>query len=192
MDEYVDYIGLLSAAVLLHREDLIPRLHQLLAGTDFDEADLLIEELLNFCLPGRPIVDQWFWDKPYGMLVEVIDSETSAAKVNAMKKYVKKWYSSMKGQAHLWGKHEKTTPEYSQYVGYWAFCAAAFTYLYDLDDSTYRLGRLRAQRATPVGHTERRGRSGPYREWRDKIVSATFSDRRRQPYIDETSFLSTI
>ncbi|KQV90657.1 hypothetical protein ASD15_00795 [Massilia sp. Root351] len=138
MDEYVDYIGLLSAAVLLHREDLIPRIHALLAGTDFDEADLLVEELLNFYLPDRPMVDQWFWDKPYGILVEVIDSETAAAKVKGMQKYVTKWYSSMKGQAHFWGKHEKITPEYSDYVGYWAFCAAAFTYLYDIDDSGYR------------------------------------------------------
>ncbi|KQW89061.1 hypothetical protein ASC94_21585 [Massilia sp. Root418] len=44
----------------------------------------------------------------------------------------------MKGLAHFWGKHERMKPEYSSYVGYWAFCAAAFTYLYDLDDSTYR------------------------------------------------------
>ena len=138
IDEYVDFLGLLSVSALLHREDLIPRIFALMEGTDYDETDLLIEELLNFYLPDRPAVDQWYWDKPYGMLVEVIDSETPAARAKAMKKYVTKWYPSMKGLAHFWGKHERITPEYSDYVGYWAFCAAAFTYLYDIDDSGYR------------------------------------------------------
>ncbi|KQV90658.1 hypothetical protein ASD15_00800 [Massilia sp. Root351] len=122
----------------LHREDLIPRIHALMKGTDYDGSDLLIEELFNFYLPERPMVDEWFWDKPYGMLVEVIDSESSVARAKAMKKYVTKWYSSVKGLAHFWGKHEKVTSEYSEYVGYWAFCAAAFTYLYDIDDTAYR------------------------------------------------------
>ena len=138
IDEYVDYIGIISVCVLLHRKDLIPRVHALMKGTDYDGSDLLIEELFNFYLPDRPVVDEWFWDKPYGMLVEVIDGESSVARAKAMKNYVTKWYSSMKGLAHFWGKHEKVTPEYSEYVGYWAFCAAAFTYLYDIDDTAYR------------------------------------------------------
>jgi hypothetical protein len=138
IDEYVDYIGIISVAALLHREDLIPRVFALMAGTDYDETDLLIEELLNFYLPDRPVVDGWYWEKPYGMLVDVIDSEAPAAKAEAMKRYVARWYPSMKGRAYFWGKHENATPKYSDYVGYWAFCAAAFTYLYDIDDSAYR------------------------------------------------------
>ncbi|KQV90661.1 hypothetical protein ASD15_00815 [Massilia sp. Root351] len=138
IDEYVDFIGLISACVLLHREDLLPRVYTLVAGGAYDAVDLVVEELLVFYLPDRPPVDEWFWNKPYGLLVDVIDSDTPAAKTQAMKKYVSKWYSSMKGLAHFWGKHEKMKPEYSSYVGYWAFCAAAFTYLYDIDDSAYR------------------------------------------------------
>ena len=46
--------------------------------------------------------------------------------------------ASMKGLAHFWGKHERIKHAYSSYVGYWAFSAAAFTYLYDIDDSGYR------------------------------------------------------
>lgn len=138
IDEYVDFIGLISACVLLHREDLIPRIHALVAGGPYDAADAVVEELLGFYLPDRPKLDEWFWNRPYGSLVDVIDSDTPAAKTQAMKKYVSKWYSSMKGLAHFWGKHEKIKPAYSSYVGYWAFCAAAFTYLYDLDDSAYR------------------------------------------------------
>ncbi|KQW89062.1 hypothetical protein ASC94_21590 [Massilia sp. Root418] len=138
IDEYVDFIGLISACALLHREDLIPRIHALVAGGAYDEVDLVVEELLRFYLPDRPALDEWLWNKPYGLLVEVIISDSAAAKSGAMKKYVSKWYPSMKGLAHFWGKHEKSKPAYSSYVGYWAFCAAAFTYLYDLDDSAYR------------------------------------------------------
>jgi len=138
IDEYVDYLGILSAAILLHKEELIPRICSLLEGTDYDGADLIVEELLKFYLPDRPIGDEWLWDKPYGMLVEVIDSDSPAARAKAMKKYVAKWYPAMKGQAHFWGKHEKIEPDFSPYSGYWAMCAAAFTYLYDIDDNGYR------------------------------------------------------
>jgi hypothetical protein len=100
--------------------------------------DAVVEELLGFYLPDRPAVDEWLWNKPYGLLLDVIDSDTPVAKTQAMKKYVPKWYSSTKGLAHFWDEHERMKPEYSSYVGYWAFCAAAFTYLYDLDDSAYR------------------------------------------------------
>ena len=138
IDEYVDYLGILCAAILLHKEELIPRICSLLEGTDYDGADLIVEELLKFYLPNRPIGDEWLWDKPYGMLVEVIDCDSPAARAKAMKKYVTKWYSAMKGQAHFWGKHEKIEPDFSPYSGYWAMCAAAFTYLYDIDDTGYR------------------------------------------------------
>ncbi|WP_363507600.1 PoNe immunity protein domain-containing protein [Burkholderia sp. LMU1-1-1.1] len=36
------------------------------------------------------------------------------------------------------GQHEKIKPKFTPYDGYWAMCAAAFTYLYDIDDSAYR------------------------------------------------------
>jgi Domain of unknown function (DUF1911) len=138
IDYYVDYLHLLSAAILLHREDLIPRLHAVNEGTDFDGADAVIEELLKFYLPDRPELDDWLWDKPYRGLLDAIDADTPAEMAKDMKKYVKSWYVGMKGKAHFWGAHEKITPEFSPYYGYWAMCAAAFTYLYDIDDSSYR------------------------------------------------------
>jgi len=72
------------------------------------------------------------------LLLEAIDEPDRKAQRQHMKKYVKKWYPAMKGRAHFWGMHEEITPEFSPYVGYWAMCAAAFTYLYDIDDSSYR------------------------------------------------------
>ena len=138
IDEYVNYVNLISAAVLLHREDLIPRIFGLLEGTDYDGADLVIEELLGFYLPDRPFLNELLWGEPYQMLVQAIDSDTPAEQAKAMKKYVSRWYPSMKARAHFWGKHEKITQEFSPYFGYWAMCAGAFTYLYDIDDSLYR------------------------------------------------------
>jgi hypothetical protein len=138
VDEYVDYLGILSVAILLHREDLIIRIHGLLEGTDYDGVDLLIEELLRFYIPDRPELDEWLWDKPYNLLVDAIDSNQQAAREKGMKKYVSKWYPSMKGKAAFWGKHEEIQANFFPYFGYWTFCAAAFTYLYGIDDVTYR------------------------------------------------------
>lgn len=138
IDVYVDYLHLLCMAVLLRREDLIPRIHALIAETAFDETDSVLEDLLAFYLPDRPQPDEVFWDKPYGKLLDAIDSETPEQRALLMKKYVSKWYSSMKGQAHFWGAHEKIAPNFTPYFGYWAMCAGAFSYLYAIDDSEYR------------------------------------------------------
>lgn len=138
IDTYVDYLNLLSAAVLLRREDLIPRIYAFNEGTDFDGCDAVLEELLKFFLPNRPELDEWLWNKPYRKLLDAIDSDTPEEMAREMKLYVKNWYKDMKGVAHFWGKHEKIVPEYTSYLGYWAMCAAAFTYLYNIDDSTYR------------------------------------------------------
>ncbi|MEV4782155.1 PoNe immunity protein domain-containing protein [Burkholderia sp. LMU1-1-1.1] len=138
IDTYVDYLNLLCAAVLLRREDLIPRIHGLNEGTDFDGTDAVLEELLKFYIPDRPQLDDWLWDKPYRKLLDAIDSETPEDMAGEMQLYVKNWYKDMKGVAHFWGKHEKIVPEYTSYLGYWAMCAGAFTYLYDIDDSSYR------------------------------------------------------
>jgi len=138
IDTYVDYLNLLCAAILLRREDLIPRIHALNEDTDFDGVDAVLEELLKFFLPDRPELDEWIWDKPYRKLLDAIDSDTPAEMATAMRVYVRSWYKDMKGTAHFWGKHEHIVPEYTAYLGYWAMCAAAFTYLYDIDDTSYR------------------------------------------------------
>lgn len=138
IDVYVDYLNLLCVAILLRREDLIPRIYALNEGTDFDQIDAVLEELLKFFLPDRPELDEWLWNKPYRKLLDAIDSDTPDEMAKEMKRYVKNWYKEMKGVAHFWGKHEKIKPEYTPYYGYWAMCAGAFTYLYNIDDLSYR------------------------------------------------------
>lgn len=70
--------------------------------------------------------------------MNAIDSDNPEEMAAEMKRYVQAWYASMKGKAHFWGMHEKITPAFTPYYGYWTMCAAAFTYLYDLDDVSYR------------------------------------------------------
>jgi hypothetical protein len=138
IDEYVDYLNLLSACVLLHREDLVPRVHNLIVGTEFDENDAVIEEILKFFLQDRPALDNWTWENPYRLLLDAIDEVDEQTQSKSMGSYVKNWYSGLRRQAHFWGKHEQISDDFSPYSGYWAMCAAAFTYLYEIDDSAYR------------------------------------------------------
>ena len=138
IDEYVDYLNFLSALVLLKRTDLLPRAAGLLAETIVDGQDAIVEDLLKFFIADRPAPDTSYWRKPYQILIDAIDAESKTGAARKMQQYVKKWYPAMKGQASFWEKHKQIVPEFSPYCGYWAMCAAAFTYLYALDDSSYR------------------------------------------------------
>lgn len=138
VDTYVDYLNMVAMAILLRREDLVPRICAFNEGTDFDRIDAVLEEIFKIFLPDRPWLDYLLWKKQYENLLAVIDSDTPAEMAAEMKLYVKKWYANMKGHAHFWGKHEKIKPEFTPYFGYWAMCAGVFTYLYEIDDSSYR------------------------------------------------------
>jgi len=138
IDTYVDYLNMVSVAILLRREDLVGRISAFNEGTDFEKIDAVLEELFKFFLPDRPELDYWLWEKPYRQLLDAIDSDNPAEMAGEMRGYVKSWYPGMKGQAIFWGKHEHITPEFTPYCGYWAMCAAAFCYLYDIDDSSFR------------------------------------------------------
>lgn len=137
IDTYVDFLNLISATILLHREDLLPKIFAWIQGGEFDGVDAVLEELLNFYFSDRPSPDDWYWDEPYQKLLDVIDAEQKDRPA-LMKQYLKCWYPKMKGKAFFWGAHEKIAPEYSPYFGYWAMCAGAFTYLLDIDDASYR------------------------------------------------------
>jgi hypothetical protein len=138
LDDYVDYLNLLSAIILLRRIDLLERAAALLAGTPVDHQDVIVENLLKFFLSDRPSLDQGYWGDPYQLLMDAIEADSKQESAFCMKKFVKKWYPSMKGDASFWGKHEHIKPEFSAYRGYWDMSSAAFSYLLTLDDSSYR------------------------------------------------------
>ena len=94
IDVYVDYVNLLCACVLFHREDLIPRVAELNRETDFDGVDAVIEELFKLYLDERPYADELYWEKPYAILLEAVDSESAAVRREKIEKYLKGWYKS--------------------------------------------------------------------------------------------------
>ncbi|WP_354684319.1 PoNe immunity protein domain-containing protein [Cupriavidus necator] len=136
IDDYVHYVGLLSLAILLHREDLIPRLHGLIAGSAFDKDDALVEELLTRYLRDRPYLDTFYHDEPYEPLLDATAGDTPDEKLADLKTYLKKWYGGMKGTG-WYNAHKGMTDEGGGgYFGYWAWEAGAIAYLHGIDDST--------------------------------------------------------
>jgi hypothetical protein len=138
IDTYIDFLHLVCVVIMLHREELLPVILGWIKGDEYDGVDAVIEELFNYYFPDRPSPDSWIWEQPYEKLLDVVDAPSPSDRPKLMRKYLKNWYSSMKGQAAFWGAHEKIKPDFSPYFGYWAMCAGAFTYLLGIDDSSYR------------------------------------------------------
>ena len=135
IDDYVRLIQLVSLAILLRREDLIPRIHDFVDGSAFDGQDALYEELTKAYVPNRLEIDQWYHDQPYRHLLDVIDDDTPAERLSDLKRYLKAWYPNMKG-CGWYNAHEHMSDEGGGYFGYWAFEAGAVAYLLDIDDSS--------------------------------------------------------
>ncbi|MBB5018636.1 hypothetical protein HNQ59_001927 [Chitinivorax tropicus] len=136
LDDYVRYVGLLSLAILLHREDLIPRLHGLIVGSEYDQDDALVEELLSRYLPGRPYLDTFYHDEPYEPLLDATAGDTAEERLADLKTYLKKWYGGMKGTG-WYNAHKGMTDEgMGGYFGYWAWEAGAIAYLHGINDTT--------------------------------------------------------
>lgn len=136
IDGYVIFVALQSLAILLHRQDLLLRIHALIADSEFDKEDALVEELLIRYLPNRPYLDEWFHDEPYRHLLDATAGDTPEEKLADLKTYLKKWYGGMKG-AGWYDAHKGMTDEgMGGYFGYWAWEAGAIAYLHNIDDST--------------------------------------------------------
>ena len=136
IDDYVRLIQLVSLAILLRREDLIPRIHDFVDGSAFDGQDALYEELTKAFVPNRLEIDQWYHDQPYRHLLDVIDDGTPAERLTDLNHYLEAWYPNMKG-CGWYNAHEHMSDEGGGgYFGYWAFEAGAVAYLLDIDDSS--------------------------------------------------------
>lgn len=136
IDDYVRCLALVSIAILL-RQDLLPRIHGLIAESAFDGQDALYEELTKKFIPDRLEIDQWYHNLPYRYLLDCIDSDTAEERIADMQSYLKSWYKYMKG-CGWYDSHKNQGPEGGGYFGYWAWEAAAVAYLYDLDDTSFR------------------------------------------------------
>ncbi|WP_246827850.1 PoNe immunity protein domain-containing protein [Neisseria sp. HMSC074B07] len=139
VEYYLKTLHLIALCYLLQREDLLPRLLEvILANAEGDlEPDSTIEDFLDYHFKNRPDPDYVQMGKHAILFGEAMRGETKEEQLEELNAYLKDWYRKMVGmndleyQSHL-------DPEQNGYCGYWAFEAAAIAYLDDLDDTELR------------------------------------------------------
>ncbi|OOF80421.1 hypothetical protein BKG92_10510, partial [Rodentibacter ratti] len=134
---YLNTLGYISMCYLLHREDLLERLlNVILANEDVTgKLDGLIEDLFYYHLKDRP-EENWVKYKYAIPFADSINSE-GEEQLALLHQYMKDWYKEMVGLSDIEYNTHLTEEQYG-YYGYWAFEVAAVIYLEDLDDSDFR------------------------------------------------------
>ena len=139
-DYYVEALWLLSLTKLLGFDNEIQRVagFYLLDETN-SGADELFEALLaKLGLPSAE-AEGLIHEDPYQHLLDAIKAEPNDRPAH-MQAFLKDWYKGMK-DCGWWGSHVRrpgTTVLDTGFFGYWAFEAGLVTYLWDIDDSSYR------------------------------------------------------
>ena len=136
---YLKTLHLIALCYLLQREDLLPRLLEvILANAEDDlEPDTTIEDFLDYHFKNRPDPDYVQMGKHAILFGEAMRGETKEEQLEELTAYLKDWYHKMVGMSDL-EYQSHLDPEQNGYCGYWAFEAAAIAYLDDLDDTELR------------------------------------------------------
>ncbi|WP_311971588.1 PoNe immunity protein domain-containing protein [Pseudomonas baltica] len=125
LDQYEEFIQVLSLCILLDQPDLLVRFVGLFDRAEYFGSDALYEDLLTKVVPGRSDVDTWYHSE-YSKLLYAIYADTSDEASRLLEEYCDEWYSSFRQapwhDLHIGGDTQG-------YVGYWAFEAAAVAYL---------------------------------------------------------------
>ena len=136
LDAYAYAMWLLSLAKLLRLDHLVPRVAALfdVDGEDNRGQDALYETLLDkLGIPRRPAAKCYQQLKAHPLLLEATQVDPSK-RAKLVEQFLDKWYPAMK--ACYWhGTHTKVP---QNFFGYWAFEAGLVTYLWDIDDTSYR------------------------------------------------------
>ena len=139
VEHYLKTLHLIALCYLLQREDLLPRLLEvILANAEDDlEPDTTIEDFLDYHFKNRPDSDYVQMGKHAILFGEAMRGETKEEQLEELTAYLKDWYRKMVGMSDL--KYQThLEPEQNGYCGYWAFEVAAIAYLDDLDDAELR------------------------------------------------------
>ena len=138
---FVEAVWLLSLTKLLGFSDAeIERVANLYAADETnDGADELFELILAKL--GRKSFDAEgvIHEDPYQLLLDCVKAEPEQ-RPGLMTQFLKRWYKGQK-ECDWWGSHIRrpgTTVLDTGFFGYWAFEAALVTFLWDIDDSSYR------------------------------------------------------
>jgi hypothetical protein len=136
VDTYAYAMWLMSLCKLLRLDHLLPRVAAFfdVAKEDNRGKDELFESLLaKLGLDSVPAKGTYKHLKAHPILLEAIHAER-VMRPKLMAEFLKKWYPSMKG-CYWYSRHEKVP---QSFFGYWAFEAGLVTYLWDIDDASYR------------------------------------------------------
>ena len=138
---YVEALWLLSLTKLLGLSDTqVERVANIYAADETnDGADELFETLLAKLGRKSFEAEGLIHEDPYQLLLDCIKAEPDDRPA-LMTKFLKRWFKGQK-ECDWWGSHiprKGTTVLDTGFFGYWAFEAALVTYLWDIDDSTYR------------------------------------------------------
>ena len=139
VEYYLTTLHLIALCYLLQREDLLPRLLEvILANAEGDlEPDSTIEDFLDYHFKNRPDPDYVQMGKHAILFGEAMRGETKEEQLEELNAYLKDWYHEMVGMSDL-EYQSHLEPEQNGYCGYWAFEVAAIAYLDDLDDTELR------------------------------------------------------
>ena len=136
---YLNTLHLIALCYLLQREDLLPRLLDVILANAEDglEPDSTIEDFFYYRFKDRPDPDYVQMNDHAVLISDAIREKDKAEKLAILNAYLKDWYHEMVGMSDL-EYQSHLDPEQNGYCGYWAFEAAAIAYLDDLDDTELR------------------------------------------------------
>lgn len=136
---YLKTLHLIALCYLLQREDLLPRLLNVILANAEDglEPDSTIEDFFYYRFKDRPDPGYVQMNDHAVLISDAIREKDKAEKLDILSAYLKDWYREMVGMSDL-EYQSHLDPEQNGYCGYWAFEAAAIAYLDDLDDTELR------------------------------------------------------
>ena len=139
VEYYLNTLHLIALCYLLQREDLLPRLLDVILANAEDglEPDSTIEDFFYYRFKDRPDPDYVQMNDHVVLISDAIREKDKAEKLAILNAYLKDWYHEMVGMSDL-EYQSHLDPEQNGYCGYWAFEAAAIAYLDDLDDTELR------------------------------------------------------
>ncbi|MBC8997558.1 DUF1911 domain-containing protein [Pseudomonas sp. N40(2020)] len=133
-DQYEECVQVMSLCILLRRTDLLARFCTLTDRAGYAGEDTLYEDLLSKDLPGRADLDEWYHDL-YTPLIRAIYAADASESSELLRQYCEGWYAGFEGEQTNWhDSHLDIEDDDGNYVGYWAFEAAAIAFLYEIDD----------------------------------------------------------
>ena len=139
VEYYLNTLHLIALCYLLQREDLLPRLLEVILANAEDglEPDSTIEDFFYYRFKDRPDPDYVQMSDHAVLISDAIREKDKAEKLAILNAYLKDWYREMVGMSDL-EYQSHLDPEQNGYCGYWAFEVAAIAYLDDLDDTELR------------------------------------------------------